>query len=393
MTIVFVSNFYTHHQSAFSEAAFRLTNGEYRFIATETMDEERLRMGWGCDNPSFVVDYRQDPNAARKLIDEADVAIYGSAPEALMQNRLNAKKLTFRYSERVYKRRCKLYELPARALKYYWRWGRRKSLFLLAASAYAASDYAMTGTFVGRAYKWGYFPKVVELDLDELFARKRENKRVSLLWCARFLDWKRPDAAIRLAKKLQDAGCDFELNLIGIGEMEAEIRQAIADAGLHDRVKMLGAMKPEQVREHMERADVFLFTSDRNEGWGAVLNESMNAGCAVVAYREIGSVPFLMKNGENGFVYNTEGEFFQYVKKLVADRELREKLGEAAYRTMIDEWNADVAAERLLTLIDALKTNGKCDAFQDGPCGVANDSFVKRSFISLGKFNDKGRVE
>ncbi len=46
---------------------------------------------------------------------------------------------------------------------------------------------------------------------------------------------------------------------------------------------MLGAMSPDKVRAYMERADVFLFTSDFNEGWGAVLNESMNSGCAVVA--------------------------------------------------------------------------------------------------------------
>ena len=66
---------------------------------------------------------------------------------------------------------------------------------------------------------------------------------------------------------------------------------------------MLGAMPPEEVRRHMEKADIYLFTSDFNEGWGAVLNESMNSGCAVVASHAIGSVPFLIKNGENGLIY------------------------------------------------------------------------------------------
>jgi glycosyltransferase involved in cell wall biosynthesis len=61
-------------------------------------------------------------------------------------------------------------------------------------------------------------------------------------------------------------------------------------------------MAPEAVRDHMEAADIFLFTSDFNEGWGAVLNESMNSACAVVASHAIGSVPFLLKDGENGFI-------------------------------------------------------------------------------------------
>lgn len=51
-------------------------------------------------------------------------------------------------------------------------------------------------------------------------------------------------------------------------------------------------MKASEVRSYMEKADIYLFTSDFNEGWGAVLNESMNSGCAVVASHAIGSVPF-----------------------------------------------------------------------------------------------------
>ena len=49
----------------------------------------------------------------------------------------------------------------------------------------------------------------------------------------------------------------------------------------------------------MEKSEIFLFTSDKGEGWGAVLNESMNSACAVVASHAIGSVPFLLKDGEN----------------------------------------------------------------------------------------------
>ena len=45
----------------------------------------------------------------------------------------------------------------------------------------------------------------------------------------------------------------------------------------------MGALKPADVRKEMERADIFLFTSDYKEGWGAVLNEAMNARCAIVA--------------------------------------------------------------------------------------------------------------
>jgi hypothetical protein len=37
-------------------------------------------------------------------------------------------------------------------------------------------------------------------------------------------------------------------------------------------------MPPEEVRVHMEQSNIYLFTSDFGEGWGAVLNEAMNSG-------------------------------------------------------------------------------------------------------------------
>lgn len=61
---------------------------------------------------------------------------------------------------------------------------------------------------------------------------------------------------------------------------------------LNDYVTFTGPVQSDKVRGFMERAGIFLFTSDRQEGWGAVLNESMNSGCAVVASHAIGSVPF-----------------------------------------------------------------------------------------------------
>lgn len=74
---------------------------------------------------------------------------------------------------------------------------------------------------------------------------------------------------------LKKKGYSFKISIIGNGEMEAQLREMIRSKGVEDCVEMLGAMSPDEVRAYMERADVFLFTSDFNEGWGAVLNESI----------------------------------------------------------------------------------------------------------------------
>lgn len=55
---------------------------------------------------------------------------------------------------------------------------------------------------------------------------------------------------------------------------------------------LTGYKKPEEVRERMEKADILLATSDRGEGWGAVMQRAMNSGCVVIADHMMGAVPF-----------------------------------------------------------------------------------------------------
>ena len=118
----------------------------------------------------------------------------------------------------------------------------------------------------------------------------------------------------------------------------------------------------------MEASEIFLFTSGKSEGWGAVLNESMNSGCAVVANKAIGSVPYLIKDGENGLTYNgTEKDFYEKVKGVLGNRKTIAKLGKSAYITLLKTWNADVAARNLVEII----LNGDNDSLGgEGPCSL-----------------------
>lgn len=365
--IVFVSNYYNHHQAPFSEAMYRLTEGQFRFVATEPMSEERLKMGWGGEGGTFVLQYADNSAEIQQLINEADVVIFGSAPYATIEERMHRKKLTLIYSERLYKQECPRWQLPLRRIKYHKQFGRYENTYLLCASAYTASDYARTKTFVGKAYKWGYFPEVKRYGNIEMILDAK--RLASILWVARFIGWKHPELPIQVAKRLKDEGYTFELNMIGSGELEESMRRLIVEAGVEDCVHMLGSMKPADVRAHMEEAQIFLFTSDRGEGWGAVLNESMNSGCAVVADRAIGSVPFLLEHETNGLIYE-DGDFeslYASVKRLLDEPSLCNEYGRRAYETMTTLWNAETAAERLLVLIEHMKSK-TCTPYAKGPC-------------------------
>lgn len=385
MKIVFLTNCYNHHQAPLAEALWNKTNGDFYFIETQQMTQERKNMGWGEKNyPSYVVPYdcyKSKKHEIQKVINNADVVIMGSAPDELLLERLSHRKLTFRYSERMFKTECPQWQIPLRIVKNYYRFGRHKSEYLLCSSAYTAGDFERVKTFKGKCYKWGYFPEVKRYDVAELMKKKLsvtsaglKHPQASILWAGRLIGWKHPDASIRVAASLKEKGYSFRMSIIGDGEMKEQLQKMIIDNDLSSRVEMLGSMSPKEVREHMEKADIYLFTSDFNEGWGAVLNEAMNSGCAVVASHAIGSVPFLIRNGENGFVYENgnQEQLEQRVEALLSDQNYRSKLGINAYKTLSETWNADVAAERFIALADLLRAKKDVsNLFLDGPCSVA----------------------
>ena len=375
MKVVFVSNYFNHHQKPFCEAMLRLLNDEFLFVSTTVMREERKALGYVQDNSQRYILLAYEGNLQMKqamsVINEADVVIIGSAPNKMVSSRIRAGKLTFRYSERPYKENASL----LRKAYHFFRWRindfSKKNVYMLCAGGYTAGDYASVGMYRNRVYKWGYFPAVHMHDMEELRSRKQAH---TLLWCGRLIDWKHPDDALEVAKKLKLDGYDFHLNMIGIGPMDEELKQRVIDNNLAENVHFLGSMSPERVRNYMEMADIYLFTSDRKEGWGAVLNEAMNSRCAVVASHAAGATPFLIHDKENGLIYqsgNTD-DLYRQVKYLLDHPTEAERMGKKAYETVTDLWNAELAAERLINLLTCI-LNGEdsVDLYESGPCSKA----------------------
>lgn len=371
MSITFISNYLTLHQIPLCEAMYREMGDDFCFVNTEQMETERISMGWGNEKRyPFEIDLQQVGN----LIDESDIVIIGSANDSLIQYRLKHNKPVIRYSERVLKD-GRWHVLSPRAiynmLKVHTRYANKK-VWMLCASAYTSGDYNLFGAYWGKCYKWGYFPNTICCSEEQLF-EKKNNTVVHILWCGRMLSWKHPELAVLVANHLQENNISFHMDIIGDGELKAEIHRQIVEHHLEKSVTMHGFLAPVQVRSYMDKADIFMFTSDFHEGWGAVLNEAMNSGCACVASHAIGAAPYLIHDGENGFLYRN-GDIQQLcnrVEILAKNEALCRALGLNAYHTIADTWNADVAAKRLIAFCKAIKQQEKAPEYQDGPMSKA----------------------
>ena len=367
MKIVFISNYFTHHQKPLSDALAERC--DYTFVSTTEMTAERKNMGWGAEaDPAYVRSYLKEPEAVSKVIEQADVVIAGNAPAKLIQSCQRRNQPVLRYSERPLKKGLEPLKFLPRFFKWHCQNPPWRKVYMLCASAFTAGDYAKFGLFRGKSFRWGYFPQVKHYeDVSALMAGKEKN---TILWAGRFLEWKHPDDAIRVAERLKSEGMNFRLNLIGSGPMEDTMGRMIREEGLQDCVRLLGTMRPEEVRSHMERAGIFLMTSDRREGWGAVVNEAMNSGCGVVVSDAIGSAGYLIRDGENGCVYRSGNvdALYEKVKMLLDDPEKTRGMGLEAYRTITELWNGEVAAQRVITLAQKILDGEKnLNLFPDGP--------------------------
>ena len=385
MKVIFVSNFFNHHQKPLADEMYLQSEGRYRFIATETIPDERVKLGWGMDSfPAYVIPstYTNSHMAEiLQLINESDVVIIGSASDSFIRERLRLGKLTFRYFERPFRNGWELYKYPVRFYRWHKNNPQSNHFYVLCASAYTSSDFAKFFLFKNKCYKWGYFPEVKSHNIAELINAKEAN---SILWVGRLLDWKHPEVPILIAEKLKQKGYVFKLNIIGCGSNWEKIARMIDEKQLNAHVHLHDAMPPEQIRKYMERAKIYLFTSDRREGWGAVLNEAMNSGCGVVASHAIGSVPFLIDNGVNGYIYQDGNidNICQKVEYLLAHPAICAKLGQNAYSTMESEWNAKNATQRFFVLCNKL-LDGEVSPFPyaHGVCSRAeslNDNWFNK---------------
>lgn len=380
MRLVFVSNYINHHQMPVSRELNRLCReqgGSYAFVQTEPMEQERVDMGWGEENlkeGDFVRSYWEDEKGCQRMIEEADAVIFGGCEdERYIEARLAAGKPVWRYSEPLYKTGRYKFVSPRGLRKKYHDHTRyqKKRVYLLCAGAYVAGDFRLVGAYGGKRFRYGYFPAFRQQDLEKLMAGKDQASQgqLRLLWAARMIDWKHPETALQVAAGLGEQGLDFRLDMIGGGALAPEMQERARALGLEGQIAFLGYRSPEETRDYMEKAHIFLATSDRQEGWGAVVNEAMNSGCALIAGKGMGAAPYLVRHGENGYLYDHKNprQAVELAGKLAKDAALRRRLGSAAYETVRTLWNPQVAAQRLFACIAAEIAGQELPEYEEGP--------------------------
>lgn len=138
------------------------------------------------------------------------------------------------------------------------------------------------------------------------------------------------------------------LILLGDGSERDTLHHQIDALGLTDAVRLLPGRPWFRVPEVLALSDALVLPS-RSEPWGLVVNEAMVCGLPVIVSDRCGCVPDLVRNGQNGLVFdpNRPNELVDGLVAFMNGTIDLHQLGQAARESVIPYSPAAVAQEML----------------------------------------------
>jgi glycosyltransferase involved in cell wall biosynthesis len=199
---------------------------------------------------------------------------------------------------------------------------------------------------------YGLQSEIVSTGVDtEFFTPNWErpaNLRPRVLFVGALRIFKGPQIILDAAQHYPEA--DFVL--VGDGVMRQELQDHARSLA---NVEMRGTLGRHEIREEYRRADIFMFPS-RWEGSPRVLMEAAASGLPVLARREY--EPESVTDGATGFLANDDHEMMLSLGRLLADGDLRRRLGESG-RTHIARFSWDVITRQWETIFWRLAAQRK----------------------------------
>ena len=161
---------------------------------------------------------------------------------------------------------------------------------------------------------------------------------------------------IEACRLLNERGIDFLCQFVGDGPDHNRLTRQIAQAGLNERIQLLGQRTRDQIaglltQAHAVATPSVSTTSGRREGILVALMEAMASGVPVVA-SDLSGIPELVEHERSGLLVpprNTRA-LADALDRLYRDSALRQRLGQAGREKVLREFNLHSNARTLAQL-------------------------------------------
>lgn len=147
-----------------------------------------------------------------------------------------------------------------------------------------------------------------------------EKRRTTVTLVGRLTPQKKIERILAAHRRILDDGVDFDLWIVGDGEERARIEAKIKELNLSDRVTLFGFRN--NPYPFMANSDL-LACSSVYEGYSTFITEGLILGKPIVT-TDVSGMRELLGDSEYGLITENEDEnFYEGLKKMISDEELR----------------------------------------------------------------------
>ena len=196
------------------------------------------------------------------------------------------------------------------------------------------------------------FDEILTKSKEFKVAKKAKIKRI--LFLGRLDNNKNPLFLIDIAKTVSIP--NFEIYIIGDGELKTEIKEQIEINNLNEKVILLNYQK--NPYPYIASSDILICCS-KSEGFPTTIAEGMILGKPFVSMN-VGGVEELSENGNCGLVAKNKYEFIDNLQKLMTNFELYNKMSMNCFE-YIKRFSPEKQCEKVKKLLENMKGNNNND--------------------------------
>lgn len=137
-----------------------------------------------------------------------------------------------------------------------------------------------------------------------------------------------------------------KLYIAGEGPEKENIENIIKQNNLEERIKLLGFLNKEQMTDITRKCKFVVVPSIWYENCPYSILETLAIGKPVIG-ANIGGIPELVNDRENGYIYNTVEELTEKMTKLFSDKELVDQFSKKSKELAKENYNREVYYKKL----------------------------------------------
>lgn len=131
----------------------------------------------------------------------------------------------------------------------------------------------------------------------------------------------------------------IRLMIVGDGPCRKDLEEQCRLKGIEDKTVFAGMIAPNEVSDYYVAGDVFVNAST-SETQGLTYMEAMASGLPILC-RFDHCLDGVVVNKKNGFLYNNENEFYEYLDYLINNKTQRRMIGEKARIAIQDKYSVE----------------------------------------------------